>query len=62
MKKVFDIDICDLMDRFDDTNMKKLSAKMNNKDKKIFDLDPSCIIWFQFLMEVHFPSVLKISN
>ncbi|KAH7688826.1 fatty acyl-CoA reductase protein [Dioscorea alata] len=48
--------------RFDDTNLKKLSAKMNNKDKKVFDLDPSCIIWLQFLMEVHFPSVLKISN
>lgn len=51
-----------MMDRFDDKSLEKLIAKVTDEDKKMFNFDANCIDWFQFLMEVHFPGVLKFGN
>lgn len=51
-----------MMDRFDDKSLEKLIAKVTDEDKKMFNFEANCIDWFQFLMEVHFPGVLKFGN
>lgn len=47
------------MDRFDDSNTEMLRMKMTNKDKELFYFDPDYINWYQFMMEIHIPGIIK---
>ncbi|KAF8700739.1 hypothetical protein HU200_034094 [Digitaria exilis] len=49
---------------FDDTNMRKLwgTTGARHGDGYMFNFDPSCINWRQYLFNTHIPAVVKVAN
>ncbi|KAL6844828.1 hypothetical protein ACP4OV_025487 [Aristida adscensionis] len=48
--------------RFDDSNMQKLIAMMNEIDRKLIPCDTKFISWEKYLMEIHIPGVMECES
>ncbi|XP_062199922.1 fatty acyl-CoA reductase 1-like isoform X1 [Phragmites australis] len=48
--------------RFDDSNMQRLMATMNERDRKLIPCDTKFINWEKYLTEIHFPGVMECES
>jgi len=48
--------------RFDDSNMQRLIAMMNERDRELIPCDAKFINWEKYLMETHIPGVMDYES
>uniref|UniRef100_A0A0A9ETG6 Fatty acyl-CoA reductase C-terminal domain-containing protein n=1 Tax=Arundo donax TaxID=35708 RepID=A0A0A9ETG6_ARUDO len=48
--------------RFDDSNMQKIIAMMNERDRELIPCDAKLINWEKYLMETHIPGVMECES